>query len=367
MPFLFIRNDITKVHADAIVNTANRYLQEGSGTSRAIYLAAGEEKLQEACRKIGSCELGKAVMTEGFALPAKYIIHTVGPVWQNGTYEEDEFLYSAYLESMKLAGARNLKSIAFPLISSGNYGYPKERALKIAVSAVSDFLMEHEMLVYLVLYDEKSLAVSRKLFDSIEEYIDEHYIAENNEEYSGKRDTFRFRDLLKRGGGNKKTKPDAEANRYGADVMSSPETVFQVPFIAAEPQAIPAKEKTRMLDDIMRHMGESFSQMLFRLIDERGLTDPEVYHRANIDRRHFSKIRTNPNYTPTKKTVLALAVALELSIDEAKDLLRTVGYSFSDCSRFDVILSFFLEKKIYDIYEINEFLFYYGQPVLGGF
>lgn len=181
MPFLLIRNDITKVCADAIVNTANTELMEGSGTSRAIYLAAGERKLQKACRKIGHCDVGKAVITNGFRLPAKYIIHAVGPVWQDGSCGEEKILYSAYMESMKLAKAWKLRSIAFPLISSGYYGYPKERALKTAISAISDFLMKNEMLVYLVIYDEKSFSVSRKLFASIEEYIDGHYVEKHRE------------------------------------------------------------------------------------------------------------------------------------------------------------------------------------------
>lgn len=378
MPFLLMRNDITKVQADAIVNTANMELQEGSGTSRAIYLAAGEKLLKNACRRIGRCDLGKAVITEGFHLPAKYIIHAVGPIWQGGKYGEDEFLYSAYMESMKLAKQWELDSIAFPLISAGNYGYPKERALKIAVSAIGDFLMENEMLVYLVLYDKKSLAVSQKLFASIEEYIDEHYIAENDEEYPVRDNSMsaeearrrHFTDLIR-------------AEKFGGITPSSPETVPKMepklapamlpkpipepdPHLFTAPVFISSREKTRLLDDIMLHMGETFSQMLLRLIDERGMTDSAVYHKANIDRKLFSKIRTNLNYTPNKKTIMAFAIALELSLDETKDLLRTAGYSLSESSRFDVIISFFLEKGIYNIFEINEMLFYYDQPVLGG-
>lgn len=392
MPFLLIRNDITKVQADAVVNTANTKLLEGSGVSRAIYLAAGEEKLQKACRRIGRCDPGKAVITKGFGLPARYIIHAVGPVWQDGASGEEEILYSAYMESMKLAKRRRLTSIAFPLISSGYYGYPKERALKTAVSAIRDFLKEHEMLVWLVIYDDASFAVSQKLFASIEEYIDGHYVEEHREEEvfrNDRRTEFHVAPAM----GMPEVPPpapDAEssvpdsrltepaagppapglaAKAGGPEKPGSPPApACAAPLPAAAKRSrspLSAEEKTRQLDDIMQHLGETFSQMLLRLIDERGLTDPEVYHKANIDRKLFSKIRTNVCYAPTKKTVMAFAVALELSLDETKDLLQAAGYSLSPGSRFDVILSFFLENEIYDIFEINEMLFYYEQPILG--
>lgn len=378
MPFLLIRNDITKVQADAIVNTANAELLEGSGVSRAIYLAAGEEKLQRACRKIGHCEPGKAVITKGFRLPADYIIHAVGPVWRDGASGEEEILYSAYMESMKLARKRRLSSIAFPLISSGYYGYPKERALKTAVSAIRDFLIEYEMLVYLVIYDDASFAVSRKLFASIEEYIDGHYVEEHREEELFSDNRIRaYRSVPPQAPSSAAPQAPACASPQAPSSAASHVPACaspQAPSSAAPASAameagqrfLPAEEKTRQLDDLMKHMGETFSQMLLRLIDERGMRDPEVYRRANIDRKLFSKIRKNRGYSPNKKTVLAFAIALELSLDETEDLLRTAGYSLSGSSRFDVIVSFFLEKRIYDIFEINEMLFYYGQPILGG-
>ncbi len=356
MPFFMIRNDITKVQADAIVNPANTELQEGSGTSRAIYLAAGEEKLEKACKKIGYCAPGKAVATEGFALPVNYIIHAVGPVWKGGMFGEKRVLYSAYTEALNLAKEYGVDSIAVTLLSSGNYGYPKDKALKVAISAISDFLMENDMLVYLVLYDRTSVTVSRKLFRSIEEYIDDHYVVSNNESYRLSRE---------------RQKSAAQSSRFPVlfqDGQSSrPETLNEPPrayLRPAEPMA--QRRKSRSLDDLMNHLGETFSQMLLRLIDEKGRTDAQVYHKANIDRRHFSKIRNNVDYVPNKKTVMAFAIALELSLDEAKDLLKAAGYSFSDSSKFDVIISFFLENKIYDVFEINEVLFSYEQPLIGG-
>lgn len=345
MPFLLVRNDITKMQVDAVVNPANSRLGEGRGTSRAIYVGAGEAQLQKACGKIGYCDPGKAVITRGFGLPAKYIIHAVGPVWEGGEKGEGRILYSAYREAMGLARKKRLRSLAFPLLSSGSYGYPKEEALETAVSAIRDFLMENEMTVYLALYDSESFAVSKKRFGPIKEYIDENYVAGNPEEYFGA--------------------AGPGAGWDGSCGVRGLREARAVPMVAAPMPSFP-QDRTRQLDDIMMHMGESFSQMLIRLIDETGLTDPQVYHKANIDRKLFSKIRKNIHYSPNKKTVMAFAVALELSLDEAKDLLRTAGYSFSDSSRFDVIIRFFLEKQIYDIFEINEMLFYYEQPILGG-
>ena len=183
MPFLMIRNDITKVTADAIVNPANRNLLQGSGTSRAIYQAAGEQELTAACEAIGHCEPGRAVCTPAFGLPAKYIFHAVCPAWQGGGFGEAEQLAGVYYSALELAAEYHCESVAFPLLSSGNYGYPKEQAFRIAVDTITQYVMEHDLTVYLVLYDRHSLAVSRKLFASVEEYIDDHYVAQNDEGY----------------------------------------------------------------------------------------------------------------------------------------------------------------------------------------
>lgn len=336
MPFLLIRNDITKVQADVIVNPANEKLLEGRGTSRGIYLAAGEEKLTKACRKIGSCEVGNAVITPAFELDAKYIIHAVGPAWIDGAHGEEETLYRAYWNSMRLAVKYRLKSIAFPLLSAGNYGYPKDLALKTAIRAINDFLMEKELRVYLVLYDSESFAVSKKLFASVEEYIDDHYVEENDESFF-QTQTFAMPSM-------------AQASSMAPNMPS-----------VQDATSVPA----RKLAQLMNRQSETFSQMLLRMIDERGLKDSQVYKKANVDRRHFSKIRKDKNYAPNKKTVLAFAIALELSMDETKDLLMRAGFAFSCCSKFDVIVSYFIENRIYDIYEINEMLFTYDQPILG--
>lgn len=408
MPFLMIRQDITKVQTDAIVNPANIYLEQGSGTSRAIYLEAGEEKLTEACRKIGHCDWGKAVITEGFNLPAKHVIHTVCPVWIDGKSKEYTVLYSAYIESLKLAKTHGIESIAFPLLSAGNYGFPKRDALKIAVSAINEFLFDNDMMVYLVVYDKESVEVSQKLFASIEEYIDDHYVEIKNEGFLeileselSEKELERRSCILRRKCKNKKN--DSEPQVLGSSTESSNlsymsqedipevsstsfETVFMLPKESepnvkqtgavignAKPQRTKhsiwknaKREKKDGLEMLMEHSEEAFSQMLLRLIDERGMTDVQAYKKANIDKRLFSKIRSNEDYTPSKKTIFCFAIALKLSMEETEELLKRAGYAFSNCFKFDVVVSYFIENKKYDIFEINEVLFQYDLPILGG-
>lgn len=352
-----VRNNISNVQADAIVNPANEDLLEGSGTSKAIYMAAGEQKLKEACEKIGHCDLGKAVITDAFDLQARYIIHAVGSLWEDGNCAEEKMLYSAYFESMKLAEQYKCESIAFPLLSSGNYGYPKDKAMKVAISAISDFLLDHEMLIYMVLYDRDSLMISQKLFSSIEEYIDDHYVKENDEIFEEDENSRNFsrkdsveRRFLRRG----------IKSLHNADSEIANTIAYELsPSISVKPTG------KRSWDSIVDNLEETFSEMLLRLIDERGLKDSAVYKKANIDRRHFSKIRNDSQYMPTKKTVFSFVIALELSMDESVDLMKRAGFAFSKSSKFDVILSYFIENKNYDIYEINEVLFHYGQPTLG--
>ena len=337
MPFLMIRNDITKVAADAIVNPANRNLLQGSGTSRAIYQAAGEQELTAACEAIGHCDLGKAVCTPAFGLPAKYIFHAVCPAWHGGFFGEAKQLVGAYYSALELAVEYHCESVAFPLLSSGNYGYPKEQAFRIAVDTITQYVMEHDLTVYLVLYDRHSLAVSRKLFASVEEYIDDHYVAQNDESYRFDR---RRRELA--------------AQRWRLEEEAAPmlET-------AAAPMA------ARSLENLMDNLGESFTTRLLRLIDERGLKDSTVYKQSNISRQHFSKIQCNRDYNPKKKTVLAFAVGLHLSEDETIDLLKSAGYAFSDGSKRDWIVRYCLEHKIYNINQVNTLLFEYDQEQLG--
>ena len=340
MPFLMIRNDITKVAADAIVNPANRNLLQGSGTSRAIYQAAGEQELTAACEAIGYCDLGKAVCTPAFRLPAKYIFHAVCPAWHGDMAGEAEQLAGAYHSALELAVEHHCESVAFPLLSSGNYGYPKEQAFRIAVDTITGFVLDHDLTVYLVLYDRHSLAVSRKLFASVEEYIDDHYVAQNDESYEF--------DRWRRESAERRRRLEEEA----APMLE-----------AAAPPAAPMA--ARSLEHLMDNLGESFTTRLLRLIDERGLKDSTVYKQSNISRQHFSKIQCNRDYNPKKKTVLAFAVGLHLSEDETIDLLQSAGYAFSDGSKRDWIVRYCLEQKIYNINQVNTLLFEYDQEQLG--
>lgn len=332
MPFAIVRNDITRMEVDAIVNAANTALQMGGGVCGAIFRAAGVEELQKECNAIGRCETGQAVITKGYKLPAKYIIHTPGPVWRGGHYGEEQLLRSCYLNSLKLAKEHNCNSIAFPLISSGIFGYPKDRALKVATTAISDFLKENEMQVYLVVFDKAAFSISEKLLGQIQSFIDEHYIDRHRPPR---------RELLE------------------VETVALKEAMYvpkQIEYKIAGPAG---------LEDLIGRLDESFSETLFRLIDAKGKTDVEVYKRANLDRRLFSKIRSNKSYMPSKKTAVALAIALELNLAETKDLLSRAGYTLSRSQKFDVIIEYFIRNGNYDIFEINEVLFYFDQPLLG--
>ncbi len=348
MPFQIIRQDITKMNVDAIVNAANNKLLAGGGVCGAIFKAAGMEKLQAACNKIGYCETGMAVITNGFDLPAKYVIHTVGPIYREGNTKQAKQLYDCYYNSLTLARKKRLNSVAFALISSGIYGYPKSEALEIARTAISDFLDKYEMSVYLVVYDKASFEISRSLFDSIQSYIDETMVKPPERSRSISEDDAR--------------KP----NSYPyAETAKTAMFESDVPLRLPKQQAVcDAKVKPRKLEDLFERMDETFSQMLLRLIDERGLKDSAVYKKANIDRKLFSKIRTDKSYQPKKATALSFAVALELSLDETKDLLGRAGYALSHSNKADIILEYFIEQQNYNIFEINEALFAFDQPLL---
>lgn len=336
MPFEIIRNDITKVYVDAIVNAANKTLLGGGGVDGAIHRAAGPDLLEE-CRTLGGCRTGEAKLTKGYKLPARYVIHTVGPVWQGGGSNEDKLLADCYSNSLTLAKEHQLESIAFPLISTGAFGYPKDRALKIAISVISNFLMDHEMTVYLVVYDKGSFQLSGKLFNSIKQYIDDNYIEEH---------------------------PHRRESRSMEDLEVSDRILRESEPLAVRSYSQITKPQ-RKLEDLINQMDETFSQMLLRLIDEKGMTDAQTYKRANIDRKLFSKIRNDIQYKPSKHTAIAFAIALELNLDETKDLLMRAGYALSHSSKFDIIIEYFIRKGNYDIFEINEALFDFNQKLLG--
>lgn len=346
MPFEIIRNDITKVKADAIVNAANAKLQQGGGVCGAIFAAAGAEDLQKECDAIGGCAVGGAVITKGYNLPADYIIHVVGPIWHGGDKNEEALLRNAYNNALGLAKEYGLQSIAFPLISAGIYGYPKEQALKAATQTIQAFLAENDMLVTLVVYDNKAFEISEKLFNSVTQYIEENF----EDEYPSPKNRRMMQDFELR-------EMHANENLYEFDMA-----YFSVNATEITP-AFADEKGSRSLEDIK--LDETFSTMLLRLIDEKGETDAVVYGRANIDRRLFSKIRNNENYRPSKSTAFALAIALKLNLDETKDLLLRAGMAISHSTYFDVIVEYFIKESNYNIFEINETLFAFEQPLLG--
>lgn len=329
MPIKIIRQDITKLECDAIVNAANNTLLGGGGVDGAIHRAAGEELLEE-CKTLGGCKTGQAKITGAYNLPCKYVIHTVGPIWKNGNYGERDLLTSCYRNSLELAKQYECNSVAFPLISSGAYGYPKDEALRVATDTISDFLLENEMLVYIVVFDKKAFSIGKKLFCDIRQYIDDNYA----EQFANRRrgvyeSTVMFEDIC-------------------FDSMS----------------CAPSMQKAS-LDEMLLQIDESFSQMLLRKIDESGMTDSQCYKKANIDRKLFSKIKSNVNYKPSKTTAIAFAIALELSLDETKDFLMKAGYALSHSNKFDIIIEYFITNKNYNIFEINEALFEFDQCLLG--
>ena len=337
MPLEIVRNDITKMAVDAIVNAANESLLGGGGVDGCIHRAAGPELLVE-CRTLGGCKTGEAKVTGAYRLPCKYVVHTVGPVWQDGKHGEREKLVSCYRTSLALARELGCETVAFPLISSGAYGYPKDQALRVAVDTIGEFLMENDMTVYLVIFDRAAYQISGKLFSDIAAYIDDHYVDEHS---------------------------DSRRERlYRLKCLEMEESmVCEESAVPCMPMAVGAVGGS--LDDLLNDLDAGFSETLLKLIDRTGKKDSEIYKKANVDRKLFSKIRNNPDYKPSKATALAFAIALELDLEETKDFIARAGFALSHSSRFDVIIEYFIRRKKYDIFEINEALFAFDQSLLG--
>ena len=351
MPFRIIRNDITKVEADAIVNTANPHPRIGSGTDSAVYEAAGAESLLAERVKIGDIPVGKAAVTSAFALPARFIIHTVGPVWVDGSHGEEAALSSCYQECLKLARSLSCESIAFPLISSGNYGFPKDLAIRTATSVIYDFLMDNDMTVFLVVFDRTSYDLSGKLFQDIRSYIDENYVSDKVcEEYGRLSESPR-------------TAEDRETQiaEDRAARISEDQAVYAVHKKRAdrEPRTfgLPAMPAAggfgSSVSEHLKNTGMSFQEYLLQLIIERDMKNSDVYHGANISKQHFSKIISNRNYRPTKNTACALAISLHLDLETTNALLEKAGMILSRSSRFDLAVEYFILHKMYNIVNDN--------------
>ena len=338
MPLQIIRQDITKMKVDAIVNTTNKEMVGYSGVDLAVHTIGGAE-LDAECAKLAPLGLGQAKISGGYGLPCKYVIHTSGPVWQGGLVGESIILRSCYIESLKLALQSGCRTVAFPLISAGTYGYPKDQVLKFAIQTITEFLFDNELTVYLCVFDRESYTFSQKLFDDIQDFID----------------------------GTPDAEPQDQQEEQEHFVDCSPKMIY-----CAEIEATPVRKMTsakgKSLQDYIKERDKSFGEKLFMLIDESGMTDVECYKKANVDKRTFSKIKSNPKtYKPSKQTAVAFAIALRLDLEETQDLLASAGMTLSRSFTFDKIIRYFIQNENYDIFEINEALFEFDQTLLGGF
>ena len=337
MPFKIIRNDITKIQVDAIVNTANAAPIYSSGTDTAVYKAAGEEQLLAERRKIGYLEEGEVAITSGFKLPAKYIIHAVSPRYIDGQSGEEKKLRNCYRRSLRMAVEHDCKSIAFPLIATGGFGYPKEEGMLVAIEEINRFLLHHEILVYLVVFDTKATQLGVKLYPDLEAYIDYHYVCNKREE------------MLMR-----------PAIHESAVKMSAP---CRAPIKTEKKKSIKelsideyydfVEENENAIDERLKHLSDTFQQYLMYLISAKGFTNTEVYQNAYLTKQLFSKIKLNPKYQPDKETVMKLCVGARLNLDETKDLLLRAGFALSPCDKRDVVFSYFIEKGYHDLVQID--------------
>lgn len=371
MPFEIVRNDITNMRVDAIVNTANPSPVIGSGVDAAIHAKAGPMLL--AARKlIGIIRPGEACVTPGFGLPCKCVIHTVGPIWKDGDCGEAYLLRQCYEYSLKLAFRHRCKSVAFPLISSGNYGFPKELVLQVAVETIREFLEEHEMHVYLVVFGKASLELSSQLVNEVRSFIDDAYAQELEKaeySFSVSRDFDFVREKLEKPedkATEPRTMPDSlECAAPCAENRTRSAGLFGASKLRPKEQTEAPHFDEQELLRIVQETDAGFSETLLRLIDRSGKKDSDVYKRANIDRKLFSKIRNNPQYKPSKATALAFAIALELNLEETKDFIGRAGYALSRSNKFDIIIAYYIAHERYDIYEINMMLFEFDQSLLG--
>lgn len=348
MPLTMVRNDITKMRVDAVVNAANASLLGGGGVDGAIHSAAGPQLL-EACRALHGCRTGEAKITPGYRLPCRYVIHTVGPIWQDGRHGEPALLASCYRRSLELAEANGCASIAFPLISAGAYGYPLGQALRVATDTIAGYLLGHEMEVILVVFGRDAVQLGSRLFPDIAVCIDDAYVQSHSE-----------------AGGRKLSRRRQGALYMEEERAAAPFLCDTAPFSGDAAPFPCSAAPSRELDERLGRLDEGFSQMLLRKIDEKHMTDAACYRRANIDRRLFHKIKSNPGYRPEKTTVLAFAIALELPLEETREMLMKAGFALSHSTPFDIIVEYFIERGNYNVFEINEALFAFDQSLIGG-
>lgn len=346
MPFKIVRNDITKMEVDVIVNTANSAPIYSTGTDTAVYMAAGAEELLAERKKIGYMDEGEVAITGGFKLPAKYIIHAVSPRYIDGESGEETKLRSCYKKSLELAKKYGCKSIAFPLIATGSFGYPKEEGMRIAVDEMNAFLLKNEMLVYLVVFDTAATKLGLNIYPDLKEYIDHNYVCEQREVEYGDRYFGAFEEsiALPKACSEKKAAPQPSMVR---------ETIDYSCFF---------EDNETDIQKRLNHASDTFQEYLFYLIESKGLKNSEVYKRAIITKQHFSKIKQNSEYHPDKATAIRLCVGAKLNLDETKDLLARAGYALSPADKRDIIFSYFIEHGVYDMIEIDIVLEEFGLP-----
>ena len=351
MPFQIIRNDITKVEADAVVNTANPEPAVGGGTDWAIHRAAGPELL-EARKTIGAIRTGCSVATPAFRLPAKYVLHTVSPAWIDGRHREEELLREAYDAALQLAAKLKCRSVAFPLMAAGTYGFPLDLALSVAIRAFTDFLLEHEMQIYLVLFNAKAFGIAGSLFDDLKCYIDDNYVSERIEE--------EYRIVgISRESESLPIRPETERQRLRRAQRKRAEANAVRPTLLEEPKAYEVS-----LEDVLKQHEKTFSEYLLDLLKERDGKDSEVYKRAEVSKQLFSKILNNPDYQPTKSTVIQLAIGLQLDLPQTQRFLGKAGYALTRSSKTDLVVQYYIQRKIYSVSFINEALYDCGLPLL---
>lgn len=342
MPFQVVRNDITKMQVDAIVNTANPMPTFGPGTDAAIYKAAGQEQLLEKRKEIGNMEPGTSVITEGFNLPAKYIIHTVGTSWHGGNENEADIIRSCYRSVFNLAKQYEVETLAFPVLASGSYGFPKGIALRIAFSEIERFLTDNDMMLFLVVFDQKSYTLSSEFYGDVDTYINDQYVEQKeSEEYDRK--------VFGREG------------RHREPFFNRPQ-----PIVYEDSVSDASLMKPQMsLDEFLSNKDKTFMEMVFTFADEKGMTDVEVQKQANLDRKAFSKLKCGTTKNPSKNTALALSISLQLNIEQTKDLLSRAGLALSPVNQTDKIVRYFIERGNYNIYQINEALCEHNEKTLG--
>ena len=346
MPLYLIRQDLTRMDCDAIVNPSNQKLIPGGGLDAAIHFAAGPQLL-EACQALGGCDVGEAKLTEAFRLPCRWVIHTAGPVWQGGQNGEREALERCYRNCLALARSQGCESLAIPLIGAGSNGVPLTQVLPVALETLETCLLEAEMTVYLVVFGKDAYALSRQLRDGVQSYIDDHYAQSVRPPYAGK---FPFR------------------RRQSRDEDAAPEQVCSAEILRSDGTEFLEDFHTAGLPDPLQltlRLDEPFSVKLLRLIDQKGMDDVACYKKANVSRQTWYKILNEKDYKPNKKTVLSFAVALELSLPEARDLLKKAGFALTHSSKFDIVMEYFFKHPGHDVYEINDVLFSHDLPLLG--